>query len=500
MHSEDTVPPGDPMVLIVEDSVTQAQQLAHILCKHGYQVSIAHNGKEALLLMQARKPVVVISNLILPEMDGYELCRHIKSDEDLQDVPVILVTAFSNPEDALAGLECGADDIIVKPYDEQYLLARIEHNMSNCSVRRRSASEPGVEIVCGKRRYSIKSDRHQILNLLLSTYAAAMSKHAELIAVQKTLRGLNQELERRVEERTCVLKAEIAERERVEAGVQRLTNELEQRVTQRTLQLEAADRLKGKLLDLRQRDQEEIERLNKHLVRRAAELAGSNKELEAFAYSVSHDLRAPLRHLEGFAELLLKRADANLDETSARYAHAIADAAMKMSRLIEDLLNFSRTSRAEMHTQRVELPPLIEEIQRDLAPVIQDRRISWNVGTFPAVEADPILLRVTLTNLLSNAIKFTAVRPEARIEIGARAENGDAVIFVRDNGAGFDPQYSDKLFGVFQRLHREDEFAGTGIGLATVRRIIHRHGGRVWADSTVDGGATFYFTLPIARG
>jgi len=326
----------------------------------------------------------------------------------------------------------------------------------------------------------------------------AVQENEELTEVREKLKALAEGLEHWVEERTRALSAEVAERRRAEVEIQRLNAELERRVAERTLELEATNRLKDKLLELREYDQKEIERLNQHLVRRATELEASNRELEAFAYSASHDLRAPLRCLEGFAGLLLRRVGTDLDETAARYLHAIADSAAKMNRLIEDLLAFSRTSRAEVRSQRVELPPLIREVQQELAPATQNRRIVWTIGVLPAVEADPGLMRVMLTNLLSNAIKFTASRTEACIEVGANTANGDALIFVRDNGVGFDPQYSDKLFGVFQRLHREEEFEGTGIGLATVRRIVHRHGGRIWAEGKVGCGATFYFTLKLA--
>ncbi|MDY6876276.1 MAG: PAS domain S-box protein [Chloroflexota bacterium] len=266
----------------------------------------------------------------------------------------------------------------------------------------------------------------------------------------------------------------------------------------------------GRDITERKRAEEEIRKLNTELERRViertAQLEAANKELEAFSYSVSHDLRAPLRHIDGFLQLFLKREEERLGPTSLRYLHTIAEASDKMSQLIEDLLAFSRTGQAEMQTRRVDLNEIVREIQQELSPGLEQRHITWETGPLPAVEADPVLLRQVWVNLLSNAIKYTAPREEARIEIGAKKPGGlkkpgfsEVTIFVRDNGVGFDPQYEHRLFGVFQRLHREEEFKGTGIGLAIVRRIIHRHGGRVWAEGELDRGATFYFTLREAK-
>jgi light-regulated signal transduction histidine kinase (bacteriophytochrome) len=246
-----------------------------------------------------------------------------------------------------------------------------------------------------------------------------------------------------------------------------------------------------------------INSLEQRVAERTAQLEAANKELEAFSYSVSHDLRAPLRHVAGFIRLLLQREEGRLDPTSWRYLNIIAESSDRMDQLINDLLAFSRTGRTEMRVQCVELDGLVREVQQELAPEMEERRITWEVGPLPAVEGDTILLQQVWMNLLSNAIKFTAPRAEAHIEIGVirgdADEKGKATIFVRDSGVGFDPQYAHKLFGVFQRLHREDEFEGNGIGLATVRRIIHRHGGRVWAEGELDRGATFYFTLREAK-
>jgi len=244
-------------------------------------------------------------------------------------------------------------------------------------------------------------------------------------------------------------------------------------------------------------NEEQIVQLNAALQTRAAQLETANKELEAFSYSVSHDLRAPLRHIDGFVKLLNKQASEKLDERERRYLNIIADSARQMGALIDDLLIFSRMSRTELRHVKVSLDSLVHEAIDGLHSETNGRHINWKITSLPEVEADPAMLRQVWVNLIANAVKYSRPREPAEIEIGSTdSPNGELVFFVRDNGVGFDMTYAHKLFGVFQRLHRAEEFEGTGIGLANVRRIIHRHGGRTWAEGKIDGGATFFFSLP----
>jgi PAS domain S-box-containing protein len=242
-----------------------------------------------------------------------------------------------------------------------------------------------------------------------------------------------------------------------------------------------------------------IQELNRELSHRANLMEEANKELEAFSYSVSHDLRAPLRHINGFASLLRQHAADHLDPTGVRYVETIADAARRMGDLIDDLLVFSRMGRAELHQLPVDLNTLTRTTIADLESDTQGRQVIWNQHQLPVVHADPAMLRQALFNLLANAVKYTRPRNPAVIEIGCLDQPTETVIFVRDNGVGFDPLYAHKLFGVFQRLHLSEHFEGTGIGLANVRRIIHRHGGRTWAEGKTNQGACFYFSLPCAQ-
>ncbi len=284
-------------------------------------------------------------------------------------------------------------------------------------------------------------------------YAAArdITLHIESSA---QLREMNETLDHRVQERTEQLQAS-------EARLRRLNAELEERVHERTASLEAA-----------------------------------NRELEAFSYSVSHDLRAPLRHIGGFVDLLQRDAEGWLDEKSKRWLGLVAEASKDMGQLIDDLLVFSRMGRTEMLHTDCDLQSMTAEIVRAFEHELSGRRVEWVIPDLPTVRGDPSMLRLVMTNLLGNALKYSRPRDPARIEIASEESETEWTITVRDNGVGFDMRYVDKLFGVFQRLHSAKEYEGTGIGLANVQRIIHRHGGKVWAEGALDDGATFHFTLP----
>lgn len=453
-------------ILIVEDSPTQAERLKYVLEQRRYTFAAARNGREALAIVERERPALVISDVVMPEMDGYQLCRALKQDERYKNIPVILLTSLTDPVDVVRGLECGADNFIFKPYAEEYLLSRIAYVLANRHLREaeNALTQMGVEIFFAGRKFFITSDRLQILNLLLSTYETAVERNRQLASARDDLRHLNENLEAKVRERTLELEAEVAERRRAEEQVRRLNAELEERVRQRT-----------------------------------EELVATNRELEAFSYSVSHDLRAPLRHVSGYVSLLSKRIASQLAEVDRRYLTNITEAAAEMGCLIDDLLEFSRNGRAEMRRTEVDFQALVAEVRHKLEPETRDRRINWHVGPLPKVEADLPLMRQVLINLLSNAVKYSRERDPAEIEILAQTTRDEVVFSVRDNGAGFDMKYAEKLFGVFQRLHSADQFEGTGIGLANVRRIVQRHGGRTWAEGRKGEGATFHFSLPLAR-
>jgi PAS domain S-box-containing protein len=255
--------------------------------------------------------------------------------------------------------------------------------------------------------------------------------------------------------------SDVTEQRRMGARLRTLNQELEGRVAERTAQLEAA-----------------------------------NKELEAFSYSVSHDLRAPLRHITGYVDLLRRAHMAGLDGEGRRRLDIIADAAKRMGNLIDSLLAFSRIGRQALQLVLVDLDALVQGVVQELGAELENRAVEWEISPLPAATADRTLLKQVFANLISNAVKFTRGHVPARIAVGCREDGDRFVFFVKDNGVGFDMRYADKLFGVFHRLHSAEEFAGTGIGLANCKRIIERHGGKIWADSAPDAGATFYFSLP----
>ena len=372
--------PPQAKILAIDDAAANLQVLGATL-DHDYDLEIATSGDEGLRLARKSPPDLILLDVMMPGMDGFETCRRLKADPMLQDIPVIFLTALGELESEARGLGLGAADYITKPISVEIALLRIRN---------------------------------------------------------------------------------ILERERLRKEVEVHRDHLEELVGART-----------------------------------AELKRAVEELESFSYSISHDLRAPLRAINGFSEILRDGEKDKLSEDGKQMLERIARSAVRLAQMIDDILEYSRSGRQSLKTSSVDLRALANKVAADFRG--EYPRTAIRVGELPVVVGVPTMLTQVLQNLIGNACKFSARQNNPEVEIGACEIDGEQVFFVRDNGAGFDMQYADRLFGMFQRMHTDGQYPGTGIGLAIVKRLVERHEGRVWAESEPDKGATFYFTLGTAN-
>jgi DNA-binding response OmpR family regulator len=522
-------------VLIIDDSPTFREELKSVLESSGYAVVTAGTGEEGLRAAVDARPAVIVVDGILPGIDGATVIRRIRADAVLRRTPCILLTASEERSGELKALDAGADAYVRKEEDTEIILARVTAVL-------RSAGAPSTvgttSSLLGPKRILTVDDSLTYLHEVAAQLrqegydvvpARSGEEALELLAVQPVdcilldlvMPGLSgQETCRRIKGSAAwrdiplILHTAHEEQEAMIDGINAGADDYIAKSSDlEVLRARVRAQLRRKQFEDENRNireqllQKELEVVAANSARKLAEtravfveeLERKNSELEAFSYSVSHDLRAPLRSIDGFSQLLIEDHAGNLDEKGRDYLRRVREAAQRMGELIDDLLLLARISRAEITRDRADLSSIARLVVEELRKKNPERQVALCIEDYVFVEADSRLMRVAFDNLLGNAWKFTAKVPKARIEVGAEKQEGGTVFFVRDNGAGFNMSYAENLFRPFQRLHSESDFPGTGIGLATVHRIIDRHGGRIWARSAVDQGTTFYFTLPPAR-
>lgn len=422
-------------ILVVDDNESNRYLLEAMLGAAGFRVTAVNNGAAALELARREPPDGVISDILMPVMDGFTLCKEWRRTVDLQDIPFLFYTAtYTDPKDEEFALSLGADAFLVKPQEPESFIRAVRELL----------------------------DRH--------THGQLSRQAPPGVSEQVFLKQYNQSLVRKLEDKLVqleelnrALQRELAGRQVAEREVRRLNQDLEERVRQRT-----------------------------------RELALANRELEAFSYSVSHDLRTPLRHIASFTRILKEDQETVFSESARRSLEVIERSTRRMDQLIEGLLNLAQNDTKALKYARVRMQELVHKVRQDLAGMETGRQVRWRIHPLPEIEGDEALLGQVWVNLMDNALKYTRKQPIAELEIGASVDShaGEVEYFIRDNGVGFDMEYVSRLFGVFQRFHPESEFEGVGIGLANVRRIIERHGGRIWAESVPGQGATFHLRLP----
>jgi len=526
---------GESLVLVIDDSRTFREELRQALETNGYVVLLATTGEEGLRIAATQRPSAIVVDGVLPGIDGATVIRRVRLDAALRSVPCLLLTASEDHGAELRALDAGADAFVRKEEDVEVILARLTAMLRQASA----ATIEETASLLGPKKILAVDDSVTYLQELSSSlrdegYDVVLARSGEealeLLAVQPVdcilldliMPGLSgQETCRRIkaaqvvrdiplvmltalEDRSAMLDglgagaddyiSKSSEFEvlkaRVRAQIRRKQFEDENRRIREELlkkELEAAEaRAARELAETRAVLLEELER--------------KNKELEAFSYSVSHDLRAPLRSIDGFSQAFLEDYAGRVDAKGQGYLHRVRSAAQRMGELIDDMLQLSRVGRAEMRLEETNLSELARLIIAELKKREPDREINVKIEEGLIAEVDSRLMRIALENLIGNAWKFTGKVSEPTITLGSTTVANGKSYFVRDNGAGFSMEYAEKLFSPFQRLHSEEDFPGTGIGLATVYRVLDRHGGRVWAESEVGKGAAFYFTLARKKG
>ncbi|MFI7586889.1 response regulator [Spongisporangium articulatum] len=527
---------GAAPILVIDDSPTVCAQLVEVLEREGYRVEVAHTGEEGLRLAAARRPQAMLVDGVLPDIDGATVIRRMRLDAALRSVPCLMLTGSQQRNAELLALDAGADAFVRKEQDLTVAVAKLS------ALLRRGQADSGVEepsSLLAPKKILIVSDGHAPFSKLLRgegfevVTARSGDEALELIGieavdcilVEEALPGPvdGHETCRRVKAVPSVRDVPMimlagavgrTEREDRQALVEALAAGADDYLVASEEFGVVAARIRAQLR--RRQVEDESRRIREELLYREIEAAEAradariaqsraamveelerkNRELEAFSYSVSHDLRAPLRSVDGFTHILLESVAEHLDDDGRHYADRVRAGVARMSEMIDDMLQLSRVGRAQLERQDVDLATVADSVLAELAEREPSRSVAVTVARPLPVSADPRLLRHVLENLLGNAWKFTSRRSDARIEVGAEDLPEGRAYFVRDNGGGFDMNHAEKLFVPFQRLHSESEYPGTGVGLATVNRVIERHGGRIWADSVLGEGATFRFTLP----
>jgi DNA-binding response OmpR family regulator len=523
--------PKSTTILIIDDSPTFREELKSALESSGYEVITAPTGEDGLRVAVDERPAAIVVDGMLPGIDGATVIRRIRDDAVLRRTPCILLTASEETSGEIKALDAGADDYVRKGEEVEIVLARV------AAVLRAGGSPTVIRStssLLGPKRVLAVDDSitylQEIATQLRQEGYEVVSAHSgeeavELLSVQQVdcilldlvMPGWSgQETCRRIKSSIAwrdiplILHTALEEQDAMIEGINAGADDYIAKSSDiGVLRARVRAQLRRKQFEDEHRNireqllQKELEVAAANAARQLAEAKAAfseelelkNKELEAFSYSVSHDLRAPLRAISGFSRILAEEHGDNLNSEAKELLHKVQESARRMGQLIEDLLKLARTGRRPLARETVDLSGLAGEIVSRLQASEPERKASFVIAPSLVVNADRGLLEVVLENLLGNAWKFTSKHTNARIELGVQHHTKPAIYFVRDNGAGFDMQYADKLFSAFQRLHYESDFPGTGIGLATVQQIIHRHGGRVWAESETGRGATFYFVL-----
>lgn len=479
--------------LIVDDNAADRRLLQLIFQRRDWTVIEARDGQEGLDLAIGNQPDIIVSDALMPGLDGFQFLRALNAEPEHCGIPFLFYSAsYTGQQENELAMSLGAEAFLVKPMDPDLLWTEIDKIMTarkNGANRRQRLESGGEEQFL--REYSL------IVAAKLEEKVAELEKALlRSEAAESEVRRLNAELEQRVLERTAAVATKGKELEESRQALLNLVEDLNRKAAE----LETANKALSQEILQRQQDQKEIICLNEDLQRQKQALEAANKELESFSYAVSHDLRAPLRHISSYAGLLFDEFGNALDPAALHYLERIDRASSKMHELIDALLQLSLLSRSDMDISSVNLSDQVAEIAAALQQSEPARQVEFTIAAGVCVMADKSLMHVVLENLVGNAWKYSRQKEHARIEFGAVTEAGRTVCSVKDNGAGFDMTGKNRLFEAFQRLHADSEFEGSGIGLATVKRIIDRHGGMVWAEGAVNAGATFYFTLDRTPG
>ena len=403
-------------IVACEDSIVQAKRLEYLFKKYGMAYKMYHNASDAYSSILESKPALIISDVIMPGISGFEFCTKIKLNEYLKDIPVILLTALQDPDDIIKGLQSGADNFITKPYEEEEILLRVEHLLENRLISNETEDRSQIKLKFRGNEYLISSSKRQIIDLLISVYETATNRNAELSEIKSQLEKSNEELKQ------------------------------------------------------------------------------ANNDLDSFSRSVSHDLKSPLSVIMGFAAAILDNSDSSINGEEREYLEHIRLSANEMSQLIKDLLAFSQSGIVVLQKESADLSQIAREETENLLLRYPGFNPRLEIQNGIVANADQSLMRIVLDNLLGNSFKYCANTPSPAIKFYAEESFGSRVYCIEDNGSGFDSEKADDLFKPFVRYHGK-EYSGTGVGLSTVKRIIDRHGGAIWAESKKGEGAKFFFTL-----